>query len=376
MVSIVRESDRWCPLILRPKSRLANFEALRILAFVMIVSDHVSWSGVTLIDTNDPNWYFSTFINIWSRFGVDLFVLIGAYFLSSRTLGVSDIAKRWWRILYPIAILLGVVYLISPPMSLQGVFEDLILLLRGSPVSIQGIWLGHLWFIFPYLILVAISPILNFAIDSMDRRTHRRVMFGLAGLFIIVPTINAIVATPLLYIAGGPILTFIALYFVASYIRKFDVRIAPLKGGMVTMAIIIAIFVLTFAYTLVFHIPTPENPNGTNTYFFGDSILPVFIGSIFLFLTFRSIDLKNKLISFSGKLTYDAFLIHSVVWFLVMIAWPVSYVEPYAGITTQIVVTILLVVSISFVYALSRHLMDLGLSRFWREIKNVASSKK
>lgn len=345
------------------------------MAFIMIVTNHVSWSGVTSVDTNDPNWFFCTIINTCSRFGVDLFVLIGAYFLSSKTLGVSDIAKRWWRILYPIAILIGVVYLISPPGSPQIVLNDLILLLQGTPVSIQEIWLGHLWFIFPYLILIAISPILNHAMDSMARGTHGRVVLGLTGLFILVPTMNAIAAMPLLYIAGGPILSFITLYFVAAYIRKYDVRIAPLKGALITTAIIGAVFVLTFAFTVIMNIPTPENPNGTNTYFMGDSILPVFIGSIFLFLTFRSIDLKNKLISFSGKLTYEAFLIHPVIWFLIVLVWPVSYVEPYTGISTQIVVTILLVVGISLLYAFFRHIMDLGLSRSWMEIRTIASLK-
>jgi surface polysaccharide O-acyltransferase-like enzyme len=274
----------------------------------MIVTNHVSWSGVTAVDTNDPNWFFCTIINTCSRFGVDLFVLIGAYFLSSKTLGVSDIAKKVVEVTvsdrHPDG---GRISDITARVATDSVERPDIVAAR-TPVSIRRSGLGTCGSYFPYLILIAISPILNHAMDSMARGTHRRVVLGLTGLFILVPTINAIAAMPLLYIAGGPILSFITLYFVAAYIRKYDVRIAPLKGALITTAIIGAVFVLTFAFTVIMNIPTPENPNGTNTYFMGDSILPVFIGSIFLFLTFRSIDLKNKLISFSGKLTYEAFL--------------------------------------------------------------------
>jgi len=350
-------------------------ESLRILAFVMIITDHISWSGVTLIHTGDPSWFFSLILNISSRLGVDLFVLIGAYFMCSKTLGTSKIAKRWWAILYPVFILVGVIYLISPPLSLQQVIDDSIMMLQGNPVSIHEVWLGHLWFIYPYLILIAISPILNHAINAMDQRTHKRAMIGLVGLFILAPTINAFVSRPLLYIAGGPILSFISLYFVAGYIRKYDVRIAPIKGVAATVAIISAVFAVTLLYTLVLHIPTPENPNGTNTYFLGDSLLPVFVASIFLFLTFRSINLKSKLINVGGKLTYEAYLIHPVVWSLIILVWPISYSAPYAGVSEQIVVTILLISSVSMVYALLRYLMDLGIARAWKEVKSITPSK-
>ncbi len=211
----------------------------------MIVSDHISWSGVTLIQTSDPNWLLPLLVNTCSRFGVDLFVLIGAYFMCSKALGVGGIAKRWLVILYPIAILLGAIYIISPPLSLQQVLNDSIRMLQGTPVSIQGIWLGHLWFIYPFLVLIALSPILNFAINAMDRGAHKKVMIGLVGLFIVVPTINAFTSISLLYVAGGPILCFITLYFVASYIRKYDVRMAPIKGVAIFIGAIAAVLALT-----------------------------------------------------------------------------------------------------------------------------------
>lgn len=357
-----------------PMLRQSNMESLRILAFVMIIMDHVSWSGVTLIHTSDPSWLFSVSLNIISRFGVDLFVLIGAYFMCSGSLSIRKIVKRWRAILYPVAVLVAVIYLISPPISMQQAIDDLIRMLQGNPFSIGDVWLGHLWFIYPYLILIAISPILNHAIKSMDRGTHKRAIIGLTGLFIVVPTINALTSMPLLYIAGGPILLFISLYFVAGYIRKYDVRIAPIKGVAITAATVVIVLAMTLLYTSVLHIPTPENPNGTNTYFFGDSLLPVFIGSISLFLTFRSIDLKNRLINLGGKFTYEAYLVHPLVWNMVALVLPISYSAPYDGVPGKIVVTIVLVSILSMMYAFSRYLMDRGIARAWKGIRPISAS--
>jgi hypothetical protein len=88
------------------------------------------------------------------------------------SLSIRKIVKRWRAILYPVAVLVAVIYLISPPISMQQAIDDLIRMLQGNPFSIGDVWLGHLWFIYPYLILM---PSLPSSIMPSSRWTGERI---------------------------------------------------------------------------------------------------------------------------------------------------------------------------------------------------------
>ena len=98
----------------------------------------------------------------------------------------------------------------------------------------------------------------------------------------------------------------------AAYIRKYDLTIAPLKGIGISLLLGFVAFLLICVYSLVLAVPSPY-PSGAYDYFQGNNTLFIYGGAIFMFLAFRSVSFQNRGISFAGKLTYEAFLFHSVV---------------------------------------------------------------
>ena len=66
--------------------------------------------------------------------------------------------------------------------------------------------------------------------------------------------------------------------------------------------------------------------------------------------------LQNRAISFAGKLTYEAFLFHTVVLYVFSIYWPatISVDMPFFDYTATVLVEIVLVTLISLGYGLLR----------------------
>ena len=112
-------------MALEPTKRLSNIEALRILALVLIIGVHVSSWGLVNAPAGSSNWLSATLICSFSRFGVNVFVLIASYFMCSKMLDLKGIAKRWWALVFPVIVLTLLIFLFSPPASIDEVIQYL-----------------------------------------------------------------------------------------------------------------------------------------------------------------------------------------------------------------------------------------------------------
>ena len=63
--------------------RNSNLEILRIIAIIFIISFHLARHGFDGVDflLSNPNSYFLYFLGILGKIGVDIFILISAYFM-------------------------------------------------------------------------------------------------------------------------------------------------------------------------------------------------------------------------------------------------------------------------------------------------------
>jgi peptidoglycan/LPS O-acetylase OafA/YrhL len=75
------------------------------------------------------------------------------------------------------------------------------------------------------------------------------------------------------------------------------------------------------------------------------------------------VSFQNRGVSFAGRLTYEAFLIHSVVYYYITLYWPVtsSITIPTGDYVALMFLNITLVMLISLGYGLVRYYMDQGL---------------
>ena len=265
-------------------------------------------------------------------------------------------------------ILTLLIFLFSPPVSLDEVVQYLRTFLIGTGgMGWHGLAFGQLWFIFPFMLLVALSPLLNHAIKSMSKEEHKAVIIILAFLFVAIPTINAFTTTGFFFAIADThtnLTYFVALYVVAAYIKKYDVSIAPLKGAGISALSGLTAFALVCIYS-IYLVNSTNLPSGTYEQFLSNNTIFIFTGAVFLFLSFKSVALKNKGISFAGKLTYDAYLFHTVMLYLFAVYWPAttSIDMPFFDYTVTVLVEIVLVTLISLGYGLLRYGMDRALMK-------------
>lgn len=348
--------------MVKESKRLSNIEALRIFALISVVAIHVCEPAVLAFPTNSINWAFANAIDGASRVGVDIFILIAGYFLCMKNLTLKGIARRWLLILYPLMVVVLVYFLYSPPTSVPDATFFLKQLSQGTSSSYHRILTGHLWYIYPFLLMVALSPLMNHAISSMDRETYRKVLLVLVTIVIIPHTVEDFTTSSIFFQTNDTLFYFLALYFVAGYIRKFDVRVDPKKTlglWLITTASVIA---LCYYYTNVIQAPSVY-VNKAYTSFYGFDDLLVFLGAIFLFMAFRQMELKSRVVSLCGKFTYDAYLVHLFFVFIILNIWPFDYTRstPFLDYSTHALGVIGVVVALSMGYGLLRYAMDLGL---------------
>jgi surface polysaccharide O-acyltransferase-like enzyme len=331
--------------------RFSNFEALRILALFFIIILHVVGPVDVNIPTNDPNWFIVCALTCLGYPGVDIFILIGAFFLyNDKNVINKNAFSRSLALIIPL-IIFGFIYFIywSPRFNLDPV--HFIFSLTSGEIGQQ------FWFVYPYLFLIILSPIINVIIRNMERKDLFKAVIILSSLFIMIPTINSFFHGNYLYTTGSPLSYFITLYFVAAYIKKYDVKIKLSMSLAIYFISIAAIIFLTWTYTILY--PAPGQ-NSLNSSFGQYDSLFVFIAAISIFVTFKSIKIKSKALNNLGKSSYDAYLSHVLIIYVVGVEtgyWLHFYQTRPFSIGEYLFSTFILmalVLSLSLIYGLVR----------------------
>lgn len=345
--------------------RLSNIEALRVIAFSMVVFNHVAGGGLLFFYTNSANGLFANLVTSWSKVAVDVFVLIAAYFLSAKDLNPKGIARRWVLLVWPILIMAAAYVIYAPPQTPNAIPDFLLHIAQGSIYSTyQGLSWTHVWYVFPFLFMVALSPLMNRAISSMDHSTFKYVLGILIAIILIPPTLHQFSTYSIVYEDDDHLLYFIALYFIAGYIRKYDIRMATKKALLVWFSTVILITVLTFIYSNTPGVPT-EYQSNIYMRFYDINGLLVISGAVFLFMAFRQIEFKNRTVSLLGRFTYDAYLIHPLAIAIGYMFVPIWYrqILPFHDYSTQMLEIGIIAILLSLVYGMVRYFMDLGLEK-------------
>ena len=288
--------------------RFSNFEALRILALFFIIILHVVGPVDVYISKTDPNWFVVNALTCLGYPGVDIFILIGAYFLyNDKNVMNKNSLNRCLTLILPFAFF-GIIYFLywSPRYGIDPI--SFIISMTSGSIGQQ------FWFVYPYLFLIILSPLINTVIRNIDRKDHFKIIIILSTLFIILPTINYALQGNYIYMTGAPLSYFITLYFVAAYVKKYDVNVRISRSLAVYSLATIAIISLTWAYTVYY---PAIGQNELNSSFGQYDSLFVYIAAISIFMAFKCIKIKSRLVNNLGKSTYDAFLSHVLILYVV-----------------------------------------------------------
>lgn len=306
------------------KERMANLELLRIVSMLMIVTAHLLNHGNMIIFAKEgtPSYYF-----VWILFGIsftsiNIYLLISSYFL-------IDSEFSTWRI----AKIAGQVFFYSLGITLLfWILGDVDHELKIMVFSVLPVSSDFYWFVSMYIGMYLLSPIMNKLIRSLTKKQLECTIIICFLLISVWP--NIIYFSSALNTAGGVSISwFLTVYLFGAYLKLYYK-----PDGMFTKKIIYAfltaLLIPLSRFIIEFLLKTPLSKIsvlddlmwGYSVFYTYSSIL-VTIASLFLFIAFLNLRIKEKRIarfitkiascSFGVYLIHDHLYIRETLWTLI-----------------------------------------------------------
>ncbi len=215
------------------KKRQLNYELLRIIAMLMIVSLHYLSKGEILGDParNDMTvtGYVAWLIEAFCIVAVNVYVLISGYFgMDAYESGGSEKELTFWKVLRkPLKIWKQVFFysmLFGCGALIIGVQEfDLYQFFSYCfPIVTE-----HYWFASSYVILCLIMPFLNAGISRLNQRETKYLLLGFLLVFSVSKTVIPMQLPWDKY--GYDSLWFVVLYLTGAYLRRYGISVLYAK---------------------------------------------------------------------------------------------------------------------------------------------------
>ena len=281
------------------KSRLPQFELLRIISMLLIVTLHfMSHGGVNdRLELGSVAYFVFSFIRMLSYLGVNCFVLLSGYFLCESSFKPSRIIKTIMQVLF-YSVLCALLSFVVFHTKLG--IKDL--LFTFFPISGNKYWFASV-----YIVMLFISPVLNYAISRMDRKQHIGVVIILLFAFSIIPTL--LFWGKGTYSDGKDVGWFITLYMMAAFVRKHPMELRKNYVRLLFLGCILLTVIIEFgihAIALSFSIAIPEK------FMYYNNSPFIALGSILLLIWVSKMKRipALKAVTIIGSLTFGVYLLH------------------------------------------------------------------
>ena len=279
--------------------RDSNIELLRIIAMLFVLLHHLIVHAVypdVMIGKNGLTTEYTVYslLNGFFYVAVDLFVLISGYF------GIKLRAKRLWALYLQCAFYGLLTYLF-------GVFIGTVPLIPHTLITKSVLIFSHLsswWFVVCYLMLMVISPFLNYGIQKMNKKEY---LWVLACLTFVELYLGWFWQKEAYDVNGYSFINFIYVYLIGGYLHRFAIECNQKNKRVVTLWMYIGcaiIFGMCNIARVYFKIPLG------NLWAYNNPIM--IIGAVSLFLYIRSFDLRLNIINKIGRSVFAAYLITDI----------------------------------------------------------------
>lgn len=304
-------------------ARESGLELLRIIAMLFIVMHHaVMFSGVNSSNILESKIF--DILQIGGKLGVNLFVLISAYFMVNKSFKLSRILK----IIFETFFYSVFIYLIFIAFGKTNFTIDEFIL-NFFPVIFER-W----WFVTTFVLLMILSPFLNIIIKSVSKNLLLVISIV---LFAYGVGVNEILLKVGNYLGVGltsymnKLLWFVTLYFVASYIRLYNINL----NKILNIILIFCVWIFRVLFTVY------SKREIWFEWAIGNAIM-----SILLLLFFKNLKFRNKYINLIALTTFGIYLIHENVY--IRGFWG-SIVKLFYSFLGSYILTFLLVVLLVFI---------------------------
>lgn len=284
------------------KVRDSNIELLRLcLIFFVIILHYNGSTGNILSLTKNANFSVKYLVRICEVFclcSVNTFLIISGYFLSSKT---KVNIRKVIDLFIVVIIFTFAAYILKIVFGISSV----------KIKSFLGCFIPSNYYVYLYSAVFLLSPFLNLVI-KLEKKTLNVFILIILTLFSIYPTILNFISNYIPQISsegrsfislngnggGYTFVNFVLLYYIGAFIKINDFSLSFVKSIFLYFITSIMIFIGTFI-------------NETHAYDYYNVL--IIAQAVFLFLMFKRLHLKNKVINFIAKSVWGMFIIHFTV---------------------------------------------------------------
>lgn len=282
------------------KIRDSKFELLRIFAMCCIVVSHYAWHGGCYQNGNITNQIIGGMMSIGGRLGVNLFVMISAYFIGNIDEGCEKIRiKELVKIIIQVTVYTIVFFIIS--ICVDGVKIGFWSLFR----TFFALFYEY-WFVPVYIAMILFSPYLNIMLKNLTKKMMQNLLILLMVFCSVIPTIMV----DSLQIAGN-LGTFIMLYVFVVYWKTYMMRHKNRRIWIVFM-VISYVFIVGSEYFFIKYYPVRK------AYFLVECYrIPMVILSISIFVCVVTLckSFYSYWINLIASSMFGVYLFHGNNWF-------------------------------------------------------------
>ena len=273
-------------------SRASNFELLRIICMLMIVGLHLFGKGGALekLTPMDINYYFVNISECLLIVAVNCFVLMSGYF--EIKFNTRKILALHHQVLFYSIVIAFVFYFYGD--YYQYTSENVI-------KSLFPVIFNQWWFVSIYIALYFFSPFFNSSLMSLSKIEYQKILACSFLVFCVLPTFKVGLVNNS---NGYSLYSFMFLYAIGNYIRKYGGKTS--KTNMKFLYGYLVCSVLTFLSNLFLTRLIGHNV----LHFLGYDKIFTFVGSVCLFLFFKSLTIKSTSINYIASLVFSVYIIH------------------------------------------------------------------
>lgn len=315
--------------------RQSNFELLRIVCMVMIVTLHTLMHGGAIrdIDIKSVNFILTHLLESISIIAVNCYVLITGYFGINSSFKINKMVNLYLQVLF-YSVTISVIFWITnlQRINISSIINTIF------PITTQ-VW----WFMSIFLILYILTPYLNKLLSNLDFTEYTNLLVILIIVFVLWPSL-IIKFKPLDTTGGFSLYNFIVLYIVGAYINKFY-KCKKFNKKKLVILYTFSTITLWLLNVII------SQFKGYNYNIYNYNFILVFISCVSVFLIFKEIEIQSKVINKFSTLTLGIYLIHDHPYVRSYIYNALDYKEYFDGInffmyTIYIVILIYTVSSI------------------------------
>lgn len=279
------------------KERSSSIELLRIIAiFIIIVNHYALYSGFVISDKMELSTIIPQWLHIGGKLGVNIFIFISGYFLCE---------SKKFRLIRLVKIVLEVFFysifiIIFAKMVTNTNTMSIIRIIFAIPSS-------YWRFITLYFMLYILSPYINLFLNTVDMKKLLTLIITLTITWVVIPTFCYFG-----FDIDYSIAWFIYVYILAAFLKRIEKNIPnnPKKYILIGIAsiVLIGLSEVLIRYIGVNYIN--KLINGVE-HFRNYNSLFVIIATVFLFIGFKQIEMKNnKIINKIASTSLAVFILH------------------------------------------------------------------